>query len=404
MSNRIKAKANLKKSIYFSGGIAFVSAATGIAVAVPTYNKIQEALSKNLTKLSDLSRFMTQLTAKLGVDADTEFSQQLSDGYEVSYANGATQIFKTIDGAKTLVMNMNHDGTIGSAASMTGLAAQKMLSVITEAQSTLGDDVKAMDDILGPYVSAAEEKSMEIESAITGMTKDELKARNALATNDAAEKAAAVVQLKAQGISEESLHKAEAAATEQAETQHKLEALAGDEVARQAELEKQRLKAEAEFQAKQNELKKAYANFMIDDTVIGKYSEADRSRLMALTLHGLRLDFESLQQEILNKKNAEAAAKATVHQVEKATTSGSPAASASIVARILANPSSFMNTFAASFGFDDGHGNSKSDAPQLRRLFYNQLHDEGVSDSSFKLMIDFFGHKLLDIPLAELAN
>ncbi|MES1923314.1 hypothetical protein MHBO_004870, partial [Bonamia ostreae] len=198
MDNRQKAKANLKRSLYFGGSISLAAGIAGVAVAVPTYLKIQDELQKNMTELSDLSKYVSQLTSKLGVSADSEFTQELSDGYTIAVINGKTQIYKSTGGKKSLIMNMNSDGTVGSAAEMTGLAAQKMLSLISEAKDIIGDEATAMDDILGPYVQEAEETSISIESKITGLSSDVIKARNALATNDADEKAQAISKLKAQ--------------------------------------------------------------------------------------------------------------------------------------------------------------------------------------------------------------
>lgn len=391
MSNRIKAKVNLKKSLYFAGSISFVVGAGGLAVAIPTYLKVQKELEKHLSALTDLSKYISELTTKLGVSADEEFSQELSGGFEIAVVNGKTAIYKSVNGQKSLIMNMNADGTVGSAAEMKGLAAQKMLSVITEAKSIIGDEARAMDDILGPYVEDAEETSISIESKITGLSEEVIKARNALATNDPDEKTKAEAELRAKGISSADIAQAQSAADEAFNKQQAL-ANAADQA---AELERQRKAAEEMIARKQAQLKEALADY-----IVANDSTKNKANLLLLSLEDLRIEYDKVKEIAMQKVNAAATEHAQTQITHKAESTGNLA----MIRKILANPASFVNSFAKSFGYDDGKGNVTHGSANLRKFFYNEFIKQGMTDSDYEALIMFIGNKVLGIDVSELRD
>ena len=196
MASREKlAKKNLKKSLVISGVIVTGAASAGFAVSIPVYARIQKSLIASKSKLSDLSSLMYQLVNKLGVSPDASFQKQLSGGYVLTYSNGKTKVFKTVNGHQVLIVNMNNDNTIGSASTKDGVAAQTMLSVLTEAEHLFKTEENAMKDIINEYASETEKESLEIESAITGESADIIKLRNAMSDNNILRKEAAIKKL-----------------------------------------------------------------------------------------------------------------------------------------------------------------------------------------------------------------
>lgn len=191
------AKSNLKKSIYFGGSIGLVTLGGGLAVAIPTYYKIKKNLEKTMSSVSNLSSYMSQLVNKLGVSPDEDFVSELEGGYELVYQNGETKIFRRDGESKSLVMNMNADGSVGSAATMTGPAALGMIQLVQSAAATLSENAEAMESVLGPFAEAAEKTSVQIESAVTGTSPEQILARNALANPDADAAQKALDALKA---------------------------------------------------------------------------------------------------------------------------------------------------------------------------------------------------------------
>jgi len=187
MANSTKkqlAKSNLIKSLSIGGGITAVTTTVGLAVSIPVYKKIQDELKESASAVADLSKFMSELTNKLGIPEGQTFEKELAGGYTLVYSDGKTQIFAGSGDGKSLVMNMNADGTVGSAAQMQGPSAQKMLGVIAEAKDTLEGEGNAMSDIMADYSSQALATSLHTESAITGASIASLVTRNALSTDE----------------------------------------------------------------------------------------------------------------------------------------------------------------------------------------------------------------------------
>ena len=174
------AKGNLIKSLSISGGITAVVTVTGLAISIPVYNNIKKQLGQVASQVADLSKFMHDLTAKLGIPPNQTFEKELAGGYTLLYSNGKTKIFAGTGNQKSLVMNMNDDGTVGSAAQLQGPAAQKMLGIISEAKATIGSEVDTMNDIMKDYVDQTIDSSLATEAAVTGISKNALIARNTL--------------------------------------------------------------------------------------------------------------------------------------------------------------------------------------------------------------------------------
>ena len=198
-SRKALAKSNLKKSIYISSGMAVLVGAIGIGISIPVYNSIKAGLKASSANLFDLSSKMSELVAKLGISPDESFEKELSGGFVVVFSHGQTRILKTINGKKTLVMNLNEDHSVGSAAMKSGAAAQAMLSVITEASSTFGEESSALADVMSEFSEEAEVESLETEAAMTGFSITDLKVRNALSDPDSASVALALAKIKVDG-------------------------------------------------------------------------------------------------------------------------------------------------------------------------------------------------------------
>lgn len=177
------AKGNLIKSLAISGGITSVITAAGLAISIPVYNRLKSNLNEVSSQVADLSKFMSSLTNKLGIPAGQTFEKELAGGYTLLYSNGKTMIYAGSGDQKSLVMNMNQDGTVGSAAKLEGPAAQQMLGIISEAKTTIGSEADAMEDIMQDFVDQTRESSLANESALTGASKDALIARNALSVD-----------------------------------------------------------------------------------------------------------------------------------------------------------------------------------------------------------------------------
>ena len=174
------AKGNLIKSLWISGAITAVFTTIGLAISIPVYQNTKKQLNKTEAEVVDLSKFMNDLSNKLGIPPGQEFEKELADGYFLVYSDGKTQIFTGSGNNKSLVMNMNVDGTVGSAAQLEGPAAQNMLEIIAEAELTIGTEIEAMSDIMKDYFDHIRDSSLATESAITGIAKSALVARNAL--------------------------------------------------------------------------------------------------------------------------------------------------------------------------------------------------------------------------------
>lgn len=168
------AKDGLKKSLIFGGSVTAVTAGVGLGIAIPVYFDIQKQLHEALSGIIDLSKYISDLTSKLGVPPDSGFVKELEGGYEVVVENGQTHIYRsTGNGNKVLIMNTNPDGSVGSATQLQGPAALEILSVVTAAQEEFGEDVEAMNEILEAYKEEAETASRQVESLVLGLDPDE---------------------------------------------------------------------------------------------------------------------------------------------------------------------------------------------------------------------------------------
>lgn len=297
--DRVKlAKSNLKKSIYFGGSIGLVTLGGGLAVAIPTYYKIQAALRAAISDTANLSAQMAEIAAKLGVSPDTSFSTKLESGYTVVFNNGGVVIYApTKDNAdgSALVMNLNQDKSIGSAAAMTGPAALSMLKIINEAKESLGETSAAMQEILEPFASEAEDTSLKIESKVTGLSEAQLLARNALANTDTAAAEAALAALKQSNPEVNALKADDLNVVKQvvANTQSAMEAAKGktqDEINKENEEKAKELAAN--IAAAEDGLRETYGNALksfysdyhgkINIDPIVALSETDKSNIKAI--------------------------------------------------------------------------------------------------------------------------
>jgi len=177
---------NLKKSSVFAGGIGLITVGAGLAVSIPVYFAVQKALNKKLSEISDLSKYFKELSEKLGISPDEKFVAELEGGYELVFSNGQTVIYQKIGDDKVLVLDKNANGTIGTAGSVTGPGAQGILDILESAKDVMGEQSGAIEGILGPIKDQIEEESLANESAVTGLTPEEIKAKNALSNDDAA--------------------------------------------------------------------------------------------------------------------------------------------------------------------------------------------------------------------------
>ncbi len=171
-----------KKALIMSGIFFTGFSALGLAISVPMYLSTKASIENSITKLADMSGYMVELMAKLGIPGDERFEQKLSDGYVIMFENGETKVYKTTDGTESLLVNLNSDGTMRSAASSSGAAAQEMLSIVEKAINTLGNNETAMNDILGPYVNFANETSDATEALVSGVDVKEIYLHNEIYT------------------------------------------------------------------------------------------------------------------------------------------------------------------------------------------------------------------------------
>ena len=226
-SRKTLAKKNLKKSIYISTGMAVLVGTIGISVSIPVYLSTKEGINSSTSALSDFSSKMSELVAKLGIASDERFEKELDGGFIVVFHHGKTQILRSIHGEKTLIMNMNQDKSIGSAAMKTGAAAKAMLSAIESASQKIGEESSALEDVVSELAQEAEDESLQIEAAVTGLSITELKVRNALSDTSTAGAERALKELQTeQGISLDDINAAKKKAEEEIRKRKEAEVLA----------------------------------------------------------------------------------------------------------------------------------------------------------------------------------
>lgn len=376
MEKKVIAGRNLRKALYFGGSMASLSAVTGLAVAIPLYYKIQNELKQNFSKLADLSGFMNELIAKLGI-ADASFSKELSSGYQVVYKNGKTQIYKTAGGERSLVMNMNADGTIGSAAKYDGVAAQQIISVVTDAVTLMESDAKAMDDILGPIAKQAEQTSVEIESAITGVSQEQLIIRNRLADG----KTPADIEAElGKAISHADLK----TAGDLVEEAKKIQTMSEDD--------KKALEAQQLQNVKDNSepLKIAYIKYLKGYT---NDTDAKNDPDFNLTVEELKELFDTRKNQEAMTASQAMQSKATEKAIERGP-------SPTLINNIISSPSRFVNMFARSFGFQPLSGPTVEGTSALRGAIYTGLQTvwanrNDMLRASFGQLTNLIGHQLL---------
>lgn len=179
------AKANLKTSLYFAGSITFGTVAVGAAVSIPVYLEIKKSLANAIEQFSNLSKYLSQLAQKLGLPDDSEFEQELANGYVAVYTpEGGTKVYKEVNGKKVLVMNTNSDGTVKTAASFEGVEALTMLTAIDSAKEAFDSETEAMASILDEYSDAIDDSSYLTESITTSTSVALLILRDELAAYD----------------------------------------------------------------------------------------------------------------------------------------------------------------------------------------------------------------------------
>ncbi len=162
------AKSNLKTSLYFAGGITFGTVAVGAAVSIPVYLEIKKSLAAAIEKFSNLSKYLSQLSQKLGLPSNAAFEQELANGYVAVYTpGGGTKVFKTVDGKKVLVMNTNSDGSVSTAAAFEGVEALTMMTAMDSAKEAYNNETEAMESILEEYGAAVDDASYLTEAATT---------------------------------------------------------------------------------------------------------------------------------------------------------------------------------------------------------------------------------------------
>lgn len=161
------AKLNLKTSLYFAGSITFGTVAVGTGISIPIYLEIKKSLEKAIEQFSNLSKYFSQLAQKLGIPGDSEFEQELANGYVAIHTGEGTQVFKEVNGQKVLVMNSKPDGTVQTAASFEGVEALTMITAIQSAKEAFDSESQAMDAIFAEYGNAISDSSYLTESATT---------------------------------------------------------------------------------------------------------------------------------------------------------------------------------------------------------------------------------------------
>lgn len=162
------AKLNLKTSLYFAGSITFGTVAVGTGISIPIYLEIKKSLEKAIEQFSNLSKYFSQLAQKLGIPGDSEFEQELANGYVAIHTGEGTQVFKEVNGQKVLVMNTKPDGTVQTAASFEGVEALTMLTAIDSAKEAFDNEAEAMKSILAEYSDAIDDSSYLTEAVTTG--------------------------------------------------------------------------------------------------------------------------------------------------------------------------------------------------------------------------------------------
>lgn len=365
--------------------MATLSAATGLVVAIPLYYKIQDELRKNFSKLADLSGFMTQLISKLGI-SDASFTKELANGYQVVFENGKTKIFKTINGERSLVMNTNADGTIGSAARYDGVAAKQIISVVTDAVAMIGSDAQAMSDILGPIAEEAEKTSVEIESAITGTPKEVLLLRNKIAGKTD-------VQIAAEGIVADPAILAKA---KQAAIDAKAEA---DAFKTMTEEQRKQKEAEAILRADADKLKIAYIKYIkgfSSGDIDKDNNDAKNDPLWSKTIDEVKLLFNQEQAQRASVSVQASQEKTT----ERAMSQGSGQGSTNLINNIISSPARFVNIFSRTFGFAPTSGTQVGGTDTLRKSIYSVLESvwgnrHELFNNAFNPWIDLIGRQLL---------
>lgn len=178
------AKLNLKTSLYFAGSITFGTVAVGAAISIPVYLEIKKSLAAAIEKFSNLSQYLSQLAQKLGIPADSEFEQELANGYIAVHSGEGTQVFKEVNGQKVLVMNTKPDGTVQTAASFEGVEALTMLTAIDSAKEAFDNEAEAMQSILEQYSEAIDDSSYLTEALTTNAPVAILVLRDKLADYD----------------------------------------------------------------------------------------------------------------------------------------------------------------------------------------------------------------------------
>lgn len=178
------AKLNLKTSLYFAGSITFGTVAVGAAISIPVYLEIKKSLAAAIEKFSNLSQYLSQLAQKLGIPADSEFEQELANGYIAVHSGEGTQVFKEVNGQKVLVMNTKPDGTVQTAASFEGVEALTMLTAIDSAKEAFDNEAEAMQSILEQYSEAIDDSSYLTEALTTSQPVAILVLRDKLADFD----------------------------------------------------------------------------------------------------------------------------------------------------------------------------------------------------------------------------